>query len=47
MESGAELRMVQEQLGHADVKLTEIYTYVLKRGAFGVKSPHSDLNIPG
>ncbi|MES9853985.1 MAG: integron integrase [Candidatus Thiodiazotropha sp. L084R] len=47
LESGADIRTVQEQLGHADVKITEIYTHVLKRGAFGVRSPLSDLNLPG
>ena len=38
------IRTVQEQLGHQDVKTTEIYTHVLKRGARGVRSPFSDLN---
>ena len=44
LESGADIRTVQEQLGHRDVKTTEIYTHVLKRGARGVRSPFSDLN---
>ena len=44
LESGADIRTVQEQLGHQDVKSTEIYTHVLKRGARGVRSPLSDLN---
>jgi integron integrase len=43
LESGADIRTVQEQLGHSDVKTTEIYTHVLKRGARGVRSPFSDL----
>jgi integron integrase len=43
LESGADIRTVQEQLGHRDVKTTEIYTHVLKRGARGVRSPFSDL----
>jgi integron integrase len=44
LESGADIRTMQEQLGHQDVKTTEIYTHVLKRGARGVRSPLSDLN---
>jgi integron integrase len=44
LESGADIRTVQEQLGHQDVKTTEIYTHVLKRGARGVRSPLSNLN---
>lgn len=44
--SGTDIRTVQEQLGHRDVKTTEIYTHVLKRGARVVRSPLSDLNNP-
>ena len=47
LESGADIRTVQEQLGHTDVKTTEIYTHVLKRGARGVRSPFSDLQACG
>ena len=43
LQSGADIRTVQEQLGHSDVKTTEIYTHVLKRGAKGVVSPLSNL----
>ena len=43
LQSGADIRTVQQQLGHADVKTTEIYTHVLKQGAHGVRSPLSQL----
>jgi integron integrase len=43
LKSGADIRTVQQQLGHFDVKTTEIYTHVLKQGAHGVKSPLSTL----
>jgi integron integrase len=43
LQSGADIRTVQQQLGHTDVKTTEIYTHVLKQGAQGVRSPLSAL----
>ena len=43
LQSGADIRTVQEQLGHSDVKTTEICTHVLKQGAKGVRSPLSNL----
>ena len=39
LKNGVNIRMVQELMGHKDVKTTEIYTHVMNKDLDAVKSP--------
>ena len=45
IEAGVDIRIVQEYLGHSDIKTTEIYTHVTDKIKSQIKSPFDDLDL--
>lgn len=45
LESGVDLRYIQELLGHKSSKTTEIYTHVSNKSLKNIKSPLDDFNL--
>jgi integrase/recombinase XerD len=45
LESGTDLRYIQELLGHNSSRTTEIYTHVSKKSIQQIKSPFDDLEM--
>jgi len=39
LERGMDIRTAREQLGHKDVRTTQIYTHVVNRGGLAVRTP--------
>jgi site-specific recombinase XerD len=45
LENGTDLRYIQQLLGHASTKTTEIYTHMTKKGEEKLRSPLDDLDL--
>ena len=45
LENGTTIRMLQELMGHADVKTTELYTHVLAKDISKLASPLDGIEL--
>jgi len=45
LESGTDIRYIQELLGHESSRTTEIYTHVSRKKLEGIRSPYDDLDL--
>jgi len=45
LENGINIRVLQELMGHADVKTTERYTHVMDKDISRISSPLEDLDL--
>ncbi|MCD6200218.1 MAG: tyrosine-type recombinase/integrase [Bacteroidales bacterium] len=44
LDSGVDIRIIQELLGHSSIKTTEIYTHVSRKNIMGINGPFEKLN---
>jgi integron integrase len=47
LEDGYDIRTIQELMGHKSIATTMIYTHVIQRGGFAVRSPVDTLDLSG
>lgn len=45
LENGTDIRYVQELLGHASIKTTQIYTHVMRKDLLNIQSPLDEIGV--